>query len=127
MKRIFFTCCILSACFTAAIAQNATPTQAQMKADMAAKVSQLSNNLSANNTTQATATFDAIKQMMRDELTATKQEIFNASTDAEKVAGNKKMRKQDEAYRLIMADVHDGISSNTTSLHTHLQDFLDSY
>lgn len=127
MKRIFFTCCILSACLTAAVAQNATPTQAQMKADLAAKVSQLNNNLSANNTTAATTTFDAIRQMMIDELGATKHEIFTATTDAEKTTDGQKMRNQTELYTKVMADVHSGIASHVADLHTHLQAFLDTY
>jgi hypothetical protein len=125
MKRIFFTCCIISACFSAALAQNAT--QSQMKSDLAAKVGQLHGFIAANDNTHATSTFAEIKQMMEQELAATKQEIAGASSDAEKTADNTKMRRQYILYRQVMADVHDGITSNTASLNTHLQGFVDSY
>jgi len=127
MKRIFFTCCILSACLTAAVAQNATQTQAQMKSEPPAKVTQLNTYLAANDANNATTTFSSVKQMMEQELGATKLEIAGASSDAERTAGLEKMHHQTTLYNQIMADIHSGITSNTTDLHTKLQDFINSY
>jgi hypothetical protein len=130
MKRILFTCCILAASFSATIAQT-TPTAstadfAQFKSSFTAKINQLSNFLSANDSVSAMPVFNDVKYMMEQELGATKQQIGTATTEDDKKAARSKSRKQLVLYSQAMAAMHAGIINNRTLLNSSLSDFYNT-
>ncbi len=121
MKRIILACFLLSA--TCAITTQTAHAQTAVSASsFTTQVNRMDSFIVAGDMTNATATWNAIHNMMMNELAYTKSQIAGATTATDRATYTTLNQNQYTIYNQIWA-LKSNLATNRTAIRTYLLNF----